>query len=138
MSEQNPRKIHTSVWQEGNNLFSTDYTGSVVCIGVTADAYKELQENADAAISKAEEYFEELVRAGLRVRPKTADERIDELAAQNAALMKKLTELTEIMGKSHEHTGYGEEGGAKPGTRKPRNADGGKVSAEPARIEPSD
>lgn len=75
------------VRQEGDCFYSYNLDGTSTVIGRTEEAYQTMKEAADKACKKAEEYFEELVEAGLRSKPKTQEE-------INAELLTKLTELS--------------------------------------------
>ena len=65
---------------ENNNIFKSEY-GQKECIGVTAAAYKELENDLITALEKAEnykqlseEYKQKLIDNGLMTVPKTAEE----------------------------------------------------------------
>ncbi|MEG0730606.1 MAG: hypothetical protein RSD79_05870 [Cetobacterium sp.] len=65
---------------ENNNIFKLEY-GQKECIGVTAAAYKELENDLITALEKAEnykqlseEYKQKLIDNGLMTVPKTAEE----------------------------------------------------------------
>lgn len=65
---------------ENNNIFKLEY-GQKECIGVTATAYKELENDLIIALEKAEnykqlseEYKQKLIDNGLMTVPKTAEE----------------------------------------------------------------
>lgn len=58
---------------ENNNIFKLEY-GSKECIGVTAEAYKELESSLEQAIIKAEEYKQLLIDNGLIEVPKTPEQ----------------------------------------------------------------
>lgn len=65
---------------ENNNIFKLEY-GQKECIGVTAAAYKELENDLITALEKAEnykqlseEYKQKLIDNGLITVPKTAEE----------------------------------------------------------------
>lgn len=65
---------------ENNNIFKLEY-GQKECIGVTASAYKELENDLIIALEKAEnykqlseEYKQKLIDNGLITVPKTAEE----------------------------------------------------------------
>lgn len=66
---------------DGNNIFEVDYTGNKKCVGVIAQVYKDLEDNLETAIIKAEEYKEKangyekkLVELGVIQLPKTPEE----------------------------------------------------------------
>lgn len=81
------------VRQEGDCFYSFNLDGTSTVIGRTEEAYKTMSDAADKACKKAEEYLNELVKAGLRTRPKTQEEINLELQKQLAELTKELKEL---------------------------------------------
>ncbi|MEG0138297.1 MAG: hypothetical protein RR904_05460 [Bacilli bacterium] len=59
---------------ENGNIYSIDIYGSKECIGATKEAYLEMKDMCEKATKKAEEYFEELVKAGIKERELTNEE----------------------------------------------------------------
>lgn len=96
--------------QDGNNLYSYDLYGQRILIGRTESAYKELENAAIEATSKAEEYFNELVAHGIRQKQKSQEEINAELLSQNKQLQEQLAiVLSEIHAlKGVEKNGYSE------------------------------
>lgn len=85
------------VRQEGDCFYSFNLDGTSTVIGRTEEVYQTMKEAADKACKKAEEYFNELVKAGLKTKPKTQEE-------INLELQEKLIELTkELKELKHEH-----------------------------------
>ena len=97
--------------QDGNNLYSYYLYGQRILIGRTESAYKELENAALEATSKAEEYFNELVSDGIRQRQKSQEEINAELLSQNKQLQEQLAVvLSEIHAlKGVENDGYSED-----------------------------
>lgn len=64
-----------------------------VLIGHTLAYCAELENALNEALSKAEEYFEELVKAGLRTKPKTTEEMLLEAMSAIKHLADKIERL---------------------------------------------
>lgn len=94
--------------QDGDKLYSYDLYGQRILIGRTESSYKDLYDSALEATSKAEEYFNELVAHGLRVKAKSQEEINQELLAQNKQLQEQLAavlgEIQSLKGGVNEHS----------------------------------
>lgn len=77
---------------DGNgNIIASDNVSGSRQVGVSLDRYKQMENIANEATAKAEEYHKRLVEAGLIVVPPTQEEQIAMLTAQVA----KLTQIIE-------------------------------------------
>lgn len=104
MSQQN---MFTAQWSQQQtfyayidsqgNIASQTYQGSQV-IGVSLQKYKQMEELAEQATSKAEEYKKQLIDAGLIVVPLTEQQQIAQLSQQVA----ELTTIIQNMGALNE------------------------------------
>ena len=98
------------VRQEGDCFYSYNLDGTSSIVGRTEEAYQTMSAAADKACAKAEEYFNELVKAGLRTRPKTQEE--INLDLQNR-LMELTKELEELRNEHRTTEKHSKNGGAK-------------------------
>lgn len=72
--------------------------GEHVVIGYTLSYLQDLESDLNTALDKAEEYFNELVNAGLRERPKTQEDIINEVKTaltKQESMNMKMLELLE-------------------------------------------
>lgn len=81
---------------ESGNIYSIDVYGSKECIGATKEAYLDMKDMCEKATKKAEEYFEELVKAGLKERELTSEEINRILLDKINNLEKEVKEIKEL------------------------------------------
>lgn len=91
---------------ENGNIFKFEY-GQKVCIGVTAEAYSQLKNNAELALNRNEElakekdkYFNMLVENGIIKKPKSSDERINDLEKVNSEILETLKSINITLNKN--------------------------------------
>lgn len=94
---------------EGENIYSFMPYGQRTLLGRTESAYTAMANAAEKATAKAEEYYKELLEAGLRQPEKTQEQINQELMAQVAELTAELQAIrrengpTENKGNSNDH-----------------------------------
>lgn len=89
--------------QEEDKIYSTDIYGQRILVGRTESAYKQVSEAAEKAVAKAEEYLEELIKHGIRQRPKSQEEINADLQKQMQELLDEIKSLKKSGGKKNEH-----------------------------------
>lgn len=86
---------------ENGNIYKLEF-GNKNCIGVTAEVFSNLKTSAEKAISRNEElaeekekYYNMLVENGIIKKPKTADEKMQELEKSQEKILTLLESLAE-------------------------------------------
>lgn len=74
---------------ENGNIYKLEF-GQKICIGVTAEIFTNLKTNAEKALERNEElakerdkYYNMLIEHGIITKPKSAEDRIEELEKSN-------------------------------------------------------
>lgn len=84
---------------ENGNIYKIEYAQKTV-IGVTADVYTQLKDNAEKALNRNEElanekdkYYNMLIEHGIIKKPKSAEDRIAELEQVNSKILSVLENI---------------------------------------------
>lgn len=89
--------------QEEDKIYSTDIYGQRILVGRTESAFKQVSETAEKAVAKAEEYLDELIKHGIRQKPKSQEEINMDLQKQMQEILSELKSLKKSGGKKNEH-----------------------------------
>lgn len=126
---------------ENGNIYKLEF-GQKNCIGVTADIFTNLKNNAEKALNRNEElaqerdkYYNMLIEHGIITKPKTVEDKMNELEKTNNKILLVLDKINNTLNENNKRlevleNGYsindknGKSTGNRAGQDKSSNEDG--------------